>query len=157
MFRKAAWMLTVAIGLGSAMLWGNEPKELPDAAKKELKALEGKWSVEKVVHSDRETTPGDDDDKLIFSFKGSTIDFAEFASGVIVELDPTTEFKCLDFKMLKEFGVLKKGTTYESIYKLDGDTLTWAVHVGREKSRPVTLDKPTDAGTLVIVLTRVKE
>ncbi len=132
------------------------PAELPEASKKELKALEGKWGVAKVVFSDREAIH-DPDDRLIFTFEGNTIDFAKSGSGVIVALDPGTVPKCMDFELHKEFGVLKKGTTYESTYKIDGDRLTWAVHVGREKNRPLTFDKPADASTLVIVLDRVKE
>jgi uncharacterized protein (TIGR03067 family) len=137
-------------------LLGDPPQELPEAAKKELKALDGKWRVVKVVFSDREALH-EEEDGLIFSFNGRAIDFAKSGSGVVVALDPETDPKCLDFKTLKEFGVLRAGSTYESVYKLNGDTLTWAVHVGREKNRPVSLDKPTDPGTLVIVLSRVKK
>src|SRR5262245_39429907 len=128
------------------------PRELPEAAKKELKALEGKWRVTKFLHSDRETTPGEGDDAVVVEFKGKTIDFAGSATGVVVELDPATDPKCLDFK-----GLYKKDTIYESVYKRDGDTLTWAVYHRRGKSRPVSFDKPTDAGVMVMVLSRVKE
>ena len=132
-------------------------KGLPEAAKKELRSLEGKWRVAKFLHSDRETTPGEGDDAVVVEFKGNTIDFAGSATGVVVELDPATDPKCLDFKALVGSGVFKKGSTYESVYKLDGDVLTWAVYVGRGKNRPTAFDKPTDAGVMVMVLNRVKE
>jgi uncharacterized protein (TIGR03067 family) len=158
MIRRHAFITALVGGLVVvASLFGAPPKELPDAARKELKALDGKWRVTKVVFSDREAIHDEDDNGLVFSFKEGAIDFAESGSGVVVELDPATDPRCLDFKTLKGFGVLKEGSTYESIYKLDGDALTWAVHVGREKNRPVTFDKPTDPGTLVIVLNRVKD
>jgi uncharacterized protein (TIGR03067 family) len=151
------YLLAFILGnIGVAPILADPPKELPEAAKKESKALEGKWGVVKVVFSDREAIH-DVEDRLIFTFKSNTIDFAESGSGVIVELDPATNPKCLDFKLLKGFGVLKKDSTYESVYKIDGDTLTWAVRIGREKNRPVNFDKPTDAGTIVIVLDRVKK
>lgn len=127
-------------------------KELPEAAKKELKALEGKWRVVKFLHSDRETTPGTGEDEVTVEFKGGTIDFAGSATGSVVALDPTTDPKCLDFK-----GLYKKDTIYESVYKRDGDTLTWAVYHGQGRSRPTAFDKPTDAGVMVVVLNRVKE
>ena len=127
-------------------------KELPEAAKKELKALEGKWRVVKFLHSDRETTPGEGDDAVVVEFKGNTIDFAGSATGEVVEVDPTTDPKCLDFK-----GLYKKDTIYESVFKRDGDTLTWAIYHGQGKSRPTAFDKPTAPGLMVIVLRRVKE
>jgi uncharacterized protein (TIGR03067 family) len=127
-------------------------EELPEAAKQELKSLEGKWRVAKFVHSDRETHPGTGEDEVLVEFKGGTIDFDGSATGVVVSLDPTTDPKCLDFK-----GLYKKDTIYESVYKRDGDTLTWAVYHGQGRSRPAAFDKPTDAGVMVIVLNRVKE
>jgi uncharacterized protein (TIGR03067 family) len=148
--------VVVLAGLLAALGPVASSKELSEGAKKELKALEGKWEVVKVIFSDREAIH-DEENRLIFTFKGNSIDFAKSGLGIIVELDPSTDPKCLDFKLLKEFGVLRKGSTYESIYRIDSDTLTWAVHVGREKNRPLTFDKPTDAKTMVIVLNRVKE
>jgi uncharacterized protein (TIGR03067 family) len=132
------------------------PKELPAAAQKELKTLEGKWRIVIVVHPDREA-PRDDDGE-VFEFKGNAIDFAEGSgTGQVVGLDLETDPRCLDFTMRKGFGVLREGATFESIYKLDGDTLTWALYVGRGKSRPTAFDKPTVEGGMVIVLKRVKE
>jgi uncharacterized protein (TIGR03067 family) len=157
MIRRHTWISALVGGLVVVpSLFGAAPKELPEGAQKELKALEGKWRVVKVVFSDREAVHDEDSD-LVFSFKGSAIDFAKSGSGVVVALDAATDPRCLDFKMLKGFGVLKEGATYESVYKRDGDTLSWAVHVGREKNRPVTFEKPADPGTLVIVMSRVNE
>jgi uncharacterized protein (TIGR03067 family) len=131
---------------------GEQPK-----AEKELKALEGKWKKVKFLHFDFESIlePGDDD--VIVEFKGKTIDFDKMATGEVVEVDPATDPKCLDFKMLKGSSIFKNNSTYESIYKLDGDTLTMAVYWGRGKKRPTTLNKPTEARVIVMVLKRVKE
>lgn len=133
------------------------PKELPPAAKDELKTLEGKWKVVKVLHPDLATTPAADGYEAIVAFKGSAIDFNGAGAGEVIELDPATDPKCLDFKVGKESGVLKEGATCESVYKLDGDTLTWAMYVGRGKNRPATFDKPAVKGGIVFVLERVKE
>jgi len=151
-------MLAVVFGLvGVTPLVAETPKELPEAATRELKTLKGKWRIEKVLHFDRETTPGSADDPLIFEFKGNTIRFSESSSGTVVELDPSTTPKCLDFSPLQGFGIFKKDSIYESVYKLEGETLSWAVYIGPGKNRPVGFDKPTDAWVKVIVLKRVKE
>jgi uncharacterized protein (TIGR03067 family) len=151
-------LLAIVLGIASVLPIPAElPKEMPEAARKELQALQGKWRVVKFLHSDRETTPGTDGDDVIVEFKGSTIDFNKAATGVVVDLDPATDPKCLDFKTPTGSGVFKNGTTYESVYKLDGDTLTWAVYHGREKNRPTDFDKPTDPKVMVVLLTRVGE
>ena len=151
-------MLAIILGImGVLPIPANPPKELSEAARKELKTLEGKWRVVKFLHFDRETTPEADGYDVIVEFKGNTIDFNKSATGVVIELDPATDPKCLDFKVPVGSGVFKNGSTYESVYKLDGDTLTWAVYTGRGKSRPTAFDKPTEAGAMVLVLNRVKD
>jgi uncharacterized protein (TIGR03067 family) len=133
------------------------PKKLPDAAKKELKALEGKWRAVKFIHSDRETVPGTDDDPFLVTVTGVKIDFAGVATAVVADLDTTADPKCIDFKVGVASGVLKADSVHESVYKRDGDTLTWAFYHGRGKSRPTSLGKPTDPALMVMVMTRVKE
>ena len=100
--------------------------------------------------------PRHDPGEVIVEFKGDTIDFAGTAKGAVVGLDPATDPKCLDFKVPVGSGLLKKGSTYESVYRLDGDTLTWAVYHGRGRNRALTFDRPTEAGVMVMVLRRVK-
>jgi uncharacterized protein (TIGR03067 family) len=149
--------LVVLAGLLVASGPAAPPGELSEGARKELKALEGKWRVTKFLHADRETNPGAGEDEVTVEFKGGAIDFAGVATGVVAELDPATDPKCFDFQVSSGSGVFKTGSTYESVYKLDGDTLTWAVYKGRGKNRPASLGKPTDPGVMVMVLTRVKE
>jgi uncharacterized protein (TIGR03067 family) len=144
-----AMVMEVAIAPGLA----DAPKNLSGAAKRELKTLEGKWRIVKILFSDREATP----DGHVFEFKGGTIDFDRSATGAVVALDPATNPKCLDFKMRVAFGVLKKGSTYESVFKCNGDRLTWAFYYGRGKNRPTAFDQPTDPRAMVIVLKRVKD
>jgi uncharacterized protein (TIGR03067 family) len=155
MIIRHVFLLAVGIGVVGPIL-ADAPKELPKGAKQALQALRGKWRVVKLLHADRETTPGRGDVERVIEFKGRTIDFAGSAAGVVVALDPTTDPKCLDFKARVGSGVFKKGSTYGSVYKLDGRTLTWAVYVGRGKNRPVAFDKPKVAGVMVMVLDRVK-
>jgi uncharacterized protein (TIGR03067 family) len=146
MIPKQACVLAIVLGILAPTL-ADPPKKLPS---KELKAIEGKWTVVKFIHSDRETTP----DEVTVEFKAGTINFAQAAAGEVVELEPTTDPKCLDFKIKTGSGALKEGAAYESIYKLDGDTLTWAVYLGKGKNRPAGFEKHD--GVLIMVLKRVK-
>jgi uncharacterized protein (TIGR03067 family) len=132
-------------------------KELSEAAKKELKALEGKWRAVRFIHFDRETAPRTDDDPFLVTVTGGKIDFAGVAAAAVADLDPTSDPKCLDFKVGVASGILKADSMYESVYKRDGNTLTWAFYYGWGKSRPSGLDKPADPGLMVMVLNRVKE
>lgn len=159
MNRKHLSVLAVvaAVAAVAAQATADPPKELPAAAKRELKTLAGKWRVTKFVYSDHEAGPGEGDDPVVVTFKDGSIDFGGVTAAAVVELDPETDPKCLDFKVRADSGVFKKGTTYESVYRRNGDTLSWAVCIGREKVRPAGFDKPTDAGVMVMVLARVKE
>src|SRR5262245_19730247 len=104
------WVVLLA-ALSAALGPTTLSSELPEAARKEMKALQGQWRVVKCVHSDRETIAGEDDGAIIVEFKGNTIDFDSVASGTIAELDPATDPKCLDFKTPTGSGVFKPGST----------------------------------------------
>ena len=155
--RTNGLVLAVAAGVALSTAAADPPKDLSGEAKRELKALEGKWRAVKFLHADRETVPGTDDDPFVITVAGGKIDFAGVATAEVTDLDPTTDPKCLDFKARVGSGLLKAGSVYESVYKRDGETLTWAFYHGRGKSRPTSLDKPSDPELMVMVLTRVKE
>lgn len=154
---RIAFALAFVTGVTATSAPGDPPRGLSGAAKTELKALEGKWRAEKFLHADRETIPGADGDPFVVTITGGEIDFAGVATAEVTDLDPATNPKCLDFKARSASGVLKAGAVYESVYKRDGDTLTWSFYHGRGKCRPAGLEKPTDPGQMVLVLTRVKE
>ncbi|HJZ56221.1 MAG TPA: TIGR03067 domain-containing protein [Gemmataceae bacterium] len=145
--------MIVALSLTAAP--ADPPKELSEAAKKELKKFEGKWKAEKVTSSEGEITPPDGEGMLEIKDRKILLDGKSF--GEITELDPSVDPKCLDFKVLVGKGALSEGTVIETIYKIDGDTLTWAVYLGADKKRPANFDAPKEAGTFVVVLKRVKE
>ena len=50
-----------------------------------------------------------------------------------------------------------KDQVYESIYKVDGDTLMLAVHIGEGKKRPEKFESPKDSGVVFITLKREKK
>jgi uncharacterized protein (TIGR03067 family) len=132
-----------------------DPPKLSDAAEKELKALAGKWKVDAAVTADGDDSPKEE---MVLEFKGRKMLIAEKEVAEVTALDPEADPKCLDFKITSRLGpVLEPGTTYESIVKRDGDTLTWALYVGAGKKRPANFDRPTEAGFVVVTLKRVKE
>lgn len=131
-------------------------KELSDAAKKELMKLQGKWQAEKVNSGGtEEMTPPEAAGQI--EFKGRKILLAGKNLAEVADLDPTTDPKCLDFKVGMQNGALQKGTVYESVYKIDGDTLTWAIYIGAGGMRPANFDPPKEAGFVLVVLKRVKK
>ncbi len=155
---KMVFFLAVVLGtVGVTPLLADLPKERPVAVKKELKTLEGKWRKVKFLHFDFESAPAPGDDDVIVEFKGDSIDFNGSAVGVVVELDAATDPKCLDFEVRSGGCIFRKGSTYESIYKRDGDSLIWAVYHGRGKNRPTAFDKPTERGVIVMIFDRIKE
>jgi uncharacterized protein (TIGR03067 family) len=129
-------------------------KELSAEAKKELKKLEGKWKVAKLGVNGQERTLGPDDRELAAEIKDGKWIFTGVEKAEIVAIDPTTEPKCIDFKSVEKG---RAGTVDEAIYKIDGDTLTIALYQGKGKQRPANFDTPKDAGTILVVLNRVKE
>src|SRR5262245_40517283 len=69
-------VITLAIGVVVvAPVQADPPKELSAAAKRQLKALEGKWRVVRFLHPGRETAP-EAGEEVVVEFKGRSIDFA---------------------------------------------------------------------------------
>lgn len=131
--------------------------DLTDAAKKELKKLEGKWQLVKLTSTEGEREATAVEAELLLEFKGKLMRIGGKEIAEVRALDPGVDPKCLDFKAVAGMGEIKEGTVYESVYKIDGDTLTWAVYVGAGNKRPANFDAPKDAGTFVVVLKRVKD
>ena len=133
-----------------------EPPKFTEAAQKELQKLEGKWDL---IQIDR-------DGKSVTFKKGEasvTIKGTKFTAMVgdevqsvmeIVALDPKSKPACIDFKNAE---LKKEGTTYEAIFKLEGDMLYYVVYNGKDKNRPTTFDPPSDSDTQLVILKRVKE
>ena len=135
-----------------------KPKELPEAAKKELKKLEGKWKLLKAADSTKEAEPDPKEPTILFVFKGNelTMEYGERKEAIrITAIDPSTDPKCID---LAEKRRDDPERTIEGVYKIDGDTLQIALHIPKDaKQRPVGFEKPTDPRTMVWTLKRIKE
>jgi uncharacterized protein (TIGR03067 family) len=149
-------MFAALVTLSLSAPVAEEPK-LTEAAKKDLKALEGKWKAVKAVTNGEEETPMTDGAEVILEFKGRKILLNDKEVLVIATLDPSTDPKILDIKALADMGPLRKDTVLEAIYKLDGDALTLAVYVGEGKKRPEKFESPKDSGVVVVTLKREKK
>jgi uncharacterized protein (TIGR03067 family) len=149
-------MIAALLSLTFAVASADEPK-LSEAAQKELKKFEGKWKAVKGTTNGVEETPEIDGAEVIIEFKsGKAIvmgkEFFEFSA-----LDPSTDPKCIDLKSLVQQGPVAKGTVYEGIYKLDGDTLTMAIHIGESRKRPEKFESEKDSGVTVFTMKREKK
>ena len=136
--------------------------ELSDAAKKELKKLEGKWQVVTLAHS---AGAGDVTEHQYYGvFEGTTATFSKKGKDKeeVIEftaLDPGASPKCIDLtEHLNTPG--RAPRTMPGVYKLDGDVLLLAfaaAKAGAVPARPVGFDKPTEPGAMVWTLKRVKD
>jgi uncharacterized protein (TIGR03067 family) len=126
---------------------------LGEAAKKELKKLEGEWIVKSVETSAGKREFGDE--LATVTFTGSKIFWFPWKQkGEVVALDPTANPKTLDIKTVRKD---REDTVGELIYKIDGDTLILATFKGEGKKRPTSFDKPTDDKTEIWTFTQTKK
>jgi uncharacterized protein (TIGR03067 family) len=133
-------------------------KEFTEAAKKHLDKLQGVWKAVKGVKDGVEETdaPGDGADLLI-EFKGRTMLMKGNEFFEITGLDTTTDPKCIDAKTVAAAGPLPKGTVFEGIYKLDGDTLTLAVFEGGGTNRPTKFESTKGSKVILMTFERQKK
>jgi uncharacterized protein (TIGR03067 family) len=130
--------------------------ELPEAAKKELKALEGKWQIVKGASAQGEADLKNLD--AVCTIEGNRLTFTRGTRAEVVEvtaLDLKTDPRCID---LTDVRAGRPPRVSEGVYRLDGDTLILAVADSKEgKIRPTNFDKPTDARIMVWTMKRAKE
>ena len=141
-----------------AALPDDKEKPLPEAAQKELKKLEAKWKAVKAVANGNEEA---NSKEIYIEFKGRKIlvtdDGKEMEFFEVAAMDPSTTPKLLDLKALVDMGPITKGTVFEAIYKLDGDDLVIAIHIGADKKRPDKFESEKDSMVVVVTLKREKK
>lgn len=136
----------LALGLGSSVVADDKANDA------DLKAMVGKWKVEKA------TLGGNDLTEMVKTLslellpggKWKMVVGEEKADGTVT-LDASKTPKELDVKT--ENG-MQKGMTMKGIYKLDGDTMTVAYNVGGGE-RPKGFDAKGET-TLLIVYKKAK-
>ncbi|HEX5272221.1 MAG TPA: TIGR03067 domain-containing protein [Gemmataceae bacterium] len=134
-----------------ALTIGADP--LNEAARKELKALEGEWVVQSIETKDAKHKPGDDD-RMTLTVKGTKWTFGTLQEGEVIAVDPSTNPKVVDFKSVRKG---REDTVNEAIYKVDKDTLVICIYQGKDKKRPTSFDKPTEADTVLWTLKKAKK
>jgi uncharacterized protein (TIGR03067 family) len=128
------------------------PADLSDDAKKELKALEGEWTVVATAADGKERELPVEE-QIAVTVKGTKFTFGKFGDGEVTALETTTKPKLVDFKMLRK---PESDFTNEAIFKLEKDVLTVVLYVGEDKKRPASFDVPSDSMTIRFTLKRVK-
>lgn len=149
-------MIAALLTLTFVVAAADEPK-LTEAAQKELKKFEGKWRAVKAITNGNEETPEMDGQEVVVEFQGRKAvvngkDFFEIAT-----LDPSTDPKCIDLKSLVDQGQIAKGAVFESIYKIEGDDLVMAIHMGGDKKRPAKFESEKESGVVVVTMKREKK
>lgn len=126
-----------------------------DAAKEELKLLEGSWLCESVYDgTEKEPTPKKELKKITLAINGDKMvqkDGEHSESGTI-KIDPSQKPKKIDVTLLDG---PKKGKTGLGIYRLDGDTLTMCLSVPG-KDRPSDFPDKPGPGQITTVWKRAK-
>jgi uncharacterized protein (TIGR03067 family) len=134
-----------------------DPPKLSEAALKELKKLEGRWTFEKIAAKGTEREkPLVEGEVIVLEIKDRRLTAAGREEYEIVALDPAADPKVFDLKTVPG-DPKREGVVVEGIYKLDGDTLVLALHLGRDKNRPSGFDPSKDAATMVWTLKREKK
>ncbi|VTR93754.1 unnamed protein product [Gemmata massiliana] len=129
--------------------------DLNEAARKELKALEGDWVLVSTAANGIERDLSEDE-RIAVTVTGTKFTFGKLGDGEITALDPSTSPKIVDFKMLRK---PESGVTNEAIFKVEKDALTVVVYLGEGSRRPANFDAATEkeSQTAKFVLKRVKK
>jgi uncharacterized protein (TIGR03067 family) len=145
------------------------PAEDPkgDAVKTALKRFQGSWLTVKIIADGQDFSPGvakgaergkgkqdDNTDEDIEIYDGDKCTLVrnnqKFTESVIT-IDPKKN--TIDASHVS--GPFK-GRTFQGIYKLEGDTLSFCYAIEKGKERPTTFECKAGSGTALIVLKRQK-
>ncbi len=139
--------------LSCLLVLAAEADPFNEAARRELKALEGKWVVERLEADGKKHEP-EAGERAELTIKGTMWTFEPTRENwEVAALDSSCNPKLIDIKSTKTG---RAASIREGVYKLDGDTLTIAIYQGKDKKRPTSLKTPTEAGTVLFVLKRAK-
>lgn len=146
----------VALALVAPAAPDDKEKELSEVAKKELKALEGKWTATKMTIDGNDVPPPDDDNKTI-EIKGRKFLLGGKEIFHVAAIDPSTDPKLIDFKGLADMGDLRKDNVYEAIYKIEKDTFTLVLYFGEGQKRPDKFEAGKGSKVALVTFEREKK
>jgi uncharacterized protein (TIGR03067 family) len=137
------------------------PSPFSEVAKKELKALAGEWEYVKADAKNETIDIAATKPHFLTIVDGKWEVRAKGEErvrerAVIVALDTSTDPKIMDLRSVPS-DPQREWTVIECVYKIDGDTLTIAMYMGRDKKRPVSFDASKETETIVWTLKRVKK
>jgi uncharacterized protein (TIGR03067 family) len=135
------------------MLLTSGADPLNEAARKELKALEGAWIVQRIEAEGKKHEPAADQ-RMELTIQGTKWSFRPTGEqGEVAALDPSCNPRLIDLTSIRAG---REPLLREGIYKLNGDTLTIVLYHGKDTKRPTSFDTPTEAATVLFVLKRAK-
>lgn len=144
----AAWV--IAVGFAASGVAGAQPD-----VEKELKKLQGTWTLESSVTSGTEI-PADQLKGLIVTFEGNTHTLTmgdEVIQVGTLKLDPSKSPAAIDVTMTEG---PNKGAVMLGIYEIDGDTLK-ACFDPQGKQRPTEFKSAPGSANFVNVHRRMKK
>jgi len=125
-----------------------------DAAEKDLKALVGKFRVEKAELGGKDAMPFDKDVKLELVEGGKyKLDLLGQKDEGTFTVDPSKKPAEMD---IKGTDGPNKGKTIKTIYKIDGDTVTICYELGGG-DRPTRFESKPDTKQFLVVYQREKK
>jgi uncharacterized protein (TIGR03067 family) len=142
------WHSLLALMVGFVVA-AEEPKD--DAVKKDLKALQGNWTVVSIEVSGTRV-PEDKIGGRNAAFKGDQYSIHDFR--LAVKIDPTKQPKTIDLDGKDGNG---KPLSMLGIYDLDGDTLKICFAKPGTKERPTKFETRAKTGESLIVYKRRPE
>lgn len=137
------------------------PSQFSEDARKELKLLAGNWEYVKAEAKNETIDIAATKPHFLTINNGKWEVRAKGEdrvreSAVIVALDASTDPKIMDLRSIPN-DPKREGTVIECAYKIDDDTLTIAMYMGRDKKRPASFDASKETETIVWTLKRVKK
>ena len=125
-----------------------------DAAEKDLKALIGKWKVEKAELGGKDAMSFAKDVKLELLEGGKyKLDLLGQKDEGTFTVDPSKKPAEMD---IKGADGPNKGKTIKTIYKIDGDTVTLCYELGGDE-RPTKFETKPDSKQFLVVYKREKK
>ena len=146
-FNLAAFAL--AVSLGGTALAADDKANAAD-----LKAMVGKWKIEKTILSGKDITDVIKDAKFEIMEGGKyTLEFGPEKDAGTFTVDATKKLREMD---VKPTGGPLKGKLVKAIYKLDGDTLTMC-YDHDAGDRPKAFESKEGTNLLFLVYKREKK